>query len=123
MKALAAASASTTTLSPNNDPALLSLAENGSAREQDSWARPVRYGRHRKRRNRRGERRPHRRSKNSPRKDHAAAWAGGNSDRRRFIHSAGNRRRARVVDLVFESLVQRESWHSRRDHVRGHARH
>ncbi len=42
-----------------DDAALLPLAKNGSAREQDSWARSVCDCRYRRRRNRRGERGSH----------------------------------------------------------------
>ena len=51
------------------------------------------------------------------------AWPGGNSDRRRSVHRAGDRRRTRVVDAVFKSLVRPESRDARRDHLRGDARH
>src|ERR1043166_596439 len=47
-----------------DDAAFLPLAKNGSAREQNSWARFVCAGRYRRRRNRRGERGSHCREKN-----------------------------------------------------------
>src|SRR6266852_309754 len=65
----------------SDDAAFLSLSENGSAGEQNSWARIVRDYRHWQRRNRGGEGWPHCRSKNFARRNHAAALTGRNSDR------------------------------------------
>src|SRR5438876_11349582 len=53
--------------------------------------------------------------------NHAQARTGGNPDRRQFVHRASDRRRARAIDVVFESLVRFESRNTRRDHVRGDA--
>src|SRR6187200_87300 len=39
------------------------------------------------------------------------------------VLGAGDRRRTRVVDVVFKSLMRSESRDTRRDHVRGDARY
>ncbi len=55
------------------------------------------------------------------RENYTSAEPCGNSDRRRSVHRAGERRRTRVVDAVFKSLMRPESRDARRDHVRGDA--
>src|SRR5205814_5096470 len=56
-------------------------------------------------------------------RENTSAEPCGDSDRRRSVHRAGERRRTRVVDAVFKSLMRPESRDARRDHVRGDARY
>src|SRR6266480_599263 len=49
------------------------------------------------------------------RENYTSAEPCGNSDRRRSVHRAGERRRTRVVDAVFKSLMRPESRDAMRD--------